>query len=348
MNLNDIILPILRLLDPEVAHEITIRMLKNGLYFAPDTGDEPLLETRVWNKCFSNPLGVAAGFDKDAQCYNAMIRLGMGFAEVGSITPKSQSGNPRPRVFRLPKDKGIINRYGFNSKGIENAKKNLGGKRYGIVGVNLGKNKNSKNATSDFLLGVEHLAPFADYLVINISSPNTFGLRSLQEQQNILPLLKATQKKCRQVCKTPPPLLVKLSPDLDIMALEKTVLTLKENKVNGIIVSNTTLSRPKTLKTKEVQEGGLSGKPLFDLSTKVLRDVYKLTDGTIPLIGVGGIFSGKDAYEKIRSGASLVQLYSALTYGGAGMIAKIKRELAHCLKIDGFSSVKNAVGIDVK
>lgn len=349
--LADLALPFLRCLDPEKAHNISLASLKMGLgpkAFADENGR---LVTKVWDLTFPNPIGLSAGFDKNAEVADPMLDTGLGFVEVGSITPKGQEGNPKPRIFRLPKDGAVINRLGFNNKGMDVAAKNLAYRRgTGIVGVNLGKNKTTEDAASDYALGAERLSPFADYLVINVSSPNTPGLRALQDKAELENLVKATLAARDKAMgeKRKPPLLVKIAPDLNSDDLDDIASLALDIDIDGLIVSNTTIARPDTLKHGDVAKemGGLSGRPLFEMSTAVLSDVYKRTEGKIPLIGVGGVASGMDAYKKIRAGASLVQLYSALIYQGPSLIPRIKRELSDCLVRDGFETVMQAIGAD--
>ncbi|WP_420549000.1 quinone-dependent dihydroorotate dehydrogenase [Curvivirga sp.] len=349
--LADFALPFLRCLDPEKAHNMTLAALKMGLGPKAFADEDGRLVTKVWDMYFPNPIGLSAGFDKNAEVADAMLETGLGFVEVGSITPKAQDGNPKPRIFRLPKDGGVINRLGFNNKGMQVAAKNLAHRHgNGIVGVNLGKNKTTEDAASDYAIGAEKLSPFADYLVINVSSPNTPGLRALQDKTELANLVAATLEARDKAMgeKRKPPLLVKIAPDLNDDDLSDIASLALEMNIDGLIISNTTISRPDTLKDKKTAEetGGLSGKPLMELSTEVLADVYKRTDGKIPLIGVGGVASGQDAYLKIRAGASLVQLYSALVYHGPSLIPRIKRELSECLARDGFENVGQAVGAD--
>lgn len=345
------LLKLLHMLPAETAHDMTICALKYGLYppkfFVPDTA----LHARVWGLDFPSPVGLSAGFDKNAEVYNAMLGLGMGFVEVGSITPKPQYGNPKPRLFRLPADGAIINRFGFNNKGMVSVLKNLQNRtKKGIVGVNLGKNKTTNDPIQDFVIGCEALAPYADYVVINVSSPNTPGLRDLQGGEDLAKILTAVCEKRNVVCgDTPPPVLVKIAPDLadeDIKNICDVVVTLGGD---GIIVSNTTNARPSHMHPQDTlaETGGLSGRPLFKMSTEKLKTVFQYTGGQIPLIGVGGICDGYDAYEKIRAGASLVQLYSALVYGGIPLIARIHKELADAVRQDGFSHYTDAIGVDV-
>jgi dihydroorotate dehydrogenase len=342
---------ILSALPPEAAHRLTIRALRAGFSPGGRAADAPLLTTRVWGLQFPNPVGLSAGFDKDAEVYAALLRLGFGFVEVGSITPQPQLGNPKPRVFRLPDNEAVINRLGFNSAGLAAAVTNLRQRRsdrIGIVGINVGKNRDSADAAADYAAGAAALAPLADYLVINVSSPNTPGLRALQEANALRALLDRVQAARHAAApERPPPLLLKIAPDLAPAAARDLVQVAAAGGVDGLIVGNTTTSRPPDLRGRHVREsGGLSGRPLFALSTELLREVYRFTEGRLPLIGVGGIASGADAYAKIRAGASLVQLYTALIYHGPGLIDRIKHDLAACLRADGFATVADAVGAD--
>ena len=342
---------ILSALPPEAAHRLTVGALRAGLVPGGEEVDDPFLITCVWGLKFPNPIGLSAGFDKDAEAYAALLRLGFGFVEVGSITPQPQAGNPKPRVFRLPEDQAVINRLGFNSAGLAAAVTNLRRRRTdsaGIVGINLGKNRDSADAAADYAAGTAALAPLADYLVINVSSPNTPGLRALQEAAALRELLARVQT-ARQaaVPDRPPPLLLKIAPDLTPADARDVAQVALASGIDGLIVGNTTTSRPPGLCGRHAREsGGLSGRPLFALSTELLREIYRLTEGRLPLIGVGGIASGVDAYAKIRAGASLVQLYTALIYHGPGLVGRIKRDLAACLRADGFATVAAAVGAD--
>jgi dihydroorotate dehydrogenase len=342
---------ILSALPPEAAHRLTICALKGGFVPRGREADDPLLTTRVWGLKFPNPIGLSAGFDKDAKVYTALLRLGFGFVEVGSITPRPQAGNPKPRVFRLPEHGAVINRLGFNSAGLAAAVTNLRRRRtdrVDVVGINLGKNRDSADAAADYAAGTTALAPLADYLVINVSSPNTPGLRALQEAAALRELLARVQAACRAaVPERPPPLLLKIAPDLALAEARDLVGVVLAAGIDGLIVGNTTTARPPDLRSRHAGEsGGLSGRPLFARSTELLREVYRLTEGRLPLIGVGGIASGADAYAKLRAGASLVQLYTALIYHGPGLVGRIKRDLAVCLRADGFASVAAAVGAD--
>lgn len=349
MNLYDLFRPLVFALDPETAHRAAMAALRLGLVGDGGT-DDPILATRVWGLDFSNPVGIAAGFDKNAEAPDAILRSGVGFAEVGTVTPKPQAGNPRPRLFRLAADGAVVNRMGFNNEGLDAVAARLAKRsRIGVVGANIGKNKDSADAVADYATGATALAPVADYLVVNVSSPNTPGLRALQGREPLAQLLRAVKAARDGAVKNTikPPLLVKIAPDLaeeDLLDIAEVAAAVP---VDGLIATNTTIARPASLKDPCRREsGGLSGRPLFEPSTRVLGRLYKLTGGKIPLIGVGGVGSGADAYAKIRAGASLVQLYTALVYEGPGLIGTIKRDLAQCLRRDGFSSLAAAVGAD--
>lgn len=332
-----------RVLPPEAAHLWTIRALK-ALPARRPPEDDPVLATHVFGLDFANPVGLAAGFDKDAEVVRAMAGFGFGFVEVGTITPRPQPGNPKPRVFRLPADKGVINRYGFNSRGLDAAEARLAALNPHPVpvGVNIGKNKDTEDAARDYAEGARRLAPHADYLTINVSSPNTPGLRALQSKGELTKLLEAVRAALPDAA---PPVLLKIAPDLTEADLADIAAVASDGAVDGLIVSNTTVWRPDTLKSAHRGEtGGLSGVPLFDLSTRVLADMYRATGGAVPLIGVGGVATGADVYAKIRAGASLVQLYTALVYEGPGLVGRIKRELATLLRRDGYEHVADAVG----
>jgi dihydroorotate dehydrogenase len=342
---------LLRLLPPEAAHRATIRALAAGLVPAVAGGENPILKVRLWGLEFPNPVGLAAGFDKGAEVFDPMLRLGFGFVEVGSVTPRPQPGNPRPRIFRLAADGAVINRLGFNSAGLDAAVANLrqrAARRGGIVGANLGMNRDSADAGADYAAGAAALAPLADYLVVNVSSPNTPGLRALQQAAVLQVLVeRVLAARRRAVPDRPPPLLLKIAPDLTAQDRSDIAAVALATGIDGLIVGNTTISRPPGLRSRHAAEaGGLSGRPLFTLSTDVLRDMYRLTEGRLPLIGVGGVASGRDAYAKIRAGASLVQLYTALIYEGPRLVGRIKHELAVCLRGDGYACVADAVGAD--
>lgn len=345
---------LLRPLDPEDAHAVTLHALKLGFGGRADKHDDEILRCTVWGLDFPNPLGLAAGFDKHAEVPDAMLRLGFGFVEVGTVTPRPQPGNPRPRLFRLEEDRAVINRYGFNSQGLAPFVERLAARRRagraGIVGANVGKNRETEDAAADYEAGIAAVCPFADYIVINVSSPNTPGLRSLQARQQIEALIRRAQAALRRAAPDPvPPLLAKVGPDLSPDEMRDIAEVAIATGLNGLIVGNTTVQRPPGLKSRHSAEtGGLSGRPLMSHATACLAQMCKLTAGRIPLVGCGGVASGDDAYAKIRSGASLVQLYSALVYEGPGLVTRIKRELAGRLRADGFRSVAEAVGADVK
>ncbi len=349
--------PWLRLLTPENAHGLSLWALKHGFVYASRGKDDPLLACRVWGRDFANPLGMAAGYDKNAEAIAGLFRLGFGFVEAGSVTPRPQAGNPRPRMFRLEEDGAVIQRLGFNNKGLTSFTSRLRTFRgdparpKGLLGANLGKNKETEDPAADYVEGIYACAPFADYLVINVSSPNTPGLRDLQGAAHLSKLLarvmEARKAACAGLVESLPPLLLKIAPDQQGEEYTEIADTVLAAGIDGLIVSNTTISRPQGLHGPHLSEiGGLSGPPLFPLSTRVLGQMYELTGGKLPLIGVGGISSGAEAYVKIRAGATLVQLYTAMVYHGPSLVARIKRELADCLRRDGFKSVSEAVGAD--
>jgi dihydroorotate dehydrogenase len=415
--------PALEFLDPERAHGLTIQALKLGFAHAlRRQPDDPILATSVWNLSFPNPVGLAAGFDKDAQVCDAALALGFGFVEAGTVTPRPQPGNSGQRLYRLAADEAVINRFGFNSRGIAPFAANLARRRRGsatgIVGANVGKNRDTADAAVDYIACIDAVAGLADYLVVNISSPNTPGLRALQARAQIEDLLARVLESRRRagplphagtaydkaisspsplvgegrgggswndprsrnnsatptpdpspqgggekerrpaICNTPvhagegrvgAPLLVKVGPDLDDAELRDIAQVALATGVDGLILGNTTLARPATLMSADRNApGGLSGRPLFAPSTECLAAMYRFTEARIPLVGCGGIASGADAYAKIRAGASLVQLYSALVFHGPALVGRIKRELASALRKDGFASVRDAVGADHK
>ena len=335
-------------IDPERAHRLAIAALKTGVIRGDLRADPPSLAQTVFGLAFPNPVGLAAGFDKDGEVYRQTLGLGFGFVELGSVTPKPQPGNPRPRLFRLTRDHAVINRMGFNNQGIEAMAARLRGRdpMRGIVGVNLGKNKDQADAAADYAAGTRALGPFADYLVINVSSPNTPGLRALQSRDALAALIAAVLE-ARALLKRRPPLLLKVAPDLVDADRRDIAEVALAAQLDGLIVSNTTIARPAGLDPRFAQEaGGLSGRPLFEPATEVLGDLYRRTGGRLPIVGVGGVASADDAYAKIRAGASLVQLYTALVFEGPGLVGRIKNGLAALLKRDGFSTVAEAIGVD--
>ncbi|XP_042741816.1 dihydroorotate dehydrogenase (quinone), mitochondrial [Lagopus leucura] len=350
------VMPALRAVPPEAAHGLALRAAALGL-LPPARPDSPTLEVRVLGLRFRNPLGLAAGFDKHGEAVDGLYRMGFGFVEVGTVTPEPQEGNPKPRVFRLVEDEAVINRYGFNSHGHAVVERRLRARQEAQLklttvgmplGVNLGKNKSSTDAAADYVAGVQKLGPLADYLVVNVSSPNTPGLRDLQGKAELRDLLtKVLAERDMLSCERKPAVLVKIAPDLTEQDKQDIAGVVCEVGVDGLIVSNTTISRPSGLQsTQHLESGGLSGKPLRELSTQTVREMYALTHGRVPIIGVGGVSSGRDALEKIRAGASLVQMYTALVYLGPPVVGAVKRELEELLREQGFKSVMEAVGAD--
>lgn len=334
---------LLRRLPAETAHNVSLKLARAaGPFLPPPAPDDPRLAVSAFGLHFPNPVGLAAGFDKNAAVPDAMAKFGFGFVECGTVTPRPQIGNPRPRLFRLPEDGAVINRMGFNNGGMEEAAANLERRRgRGIVGINIGANKDSKDRAADYEKAFARLAPLADYVTVNVSSPNTPGLRGLQNRDELTGLLDrlVTLRASRKI-----PLLLKIAPDLDDKAQDDIADVVRGSGIEGLIVSNTTIARP-ALKSPHANEaGGLSGKPLFEPSTRILAAMHARLNGAVTLIGVGGIAGGADAYAKIRAGATLVQLYSALALQGPGLVQRIKRELSGCLARDGFARVADAVG----
>lgn len=331
-------------LDPETAHRLTIRMLKTGLGPKACISDQRLHVT-VAGIEFPNPLGLAAGFDKDAEAPNQALDLGFGFIEVGAVTPRPQFGNPRPRVFRLWKDGAVINRYGFNNDGLERVARRLKRRRRrGVVGVNLGANKDSDDRIADYEIGVRGLAGLVDFFTVNISSPNTPGLRALQGKSALVELMTRVLAARNDVADGAP-VFLKIAPDITDEDKADIAETVRSLSLDGLIVSNTTIARPQSLESAyAAQAGGLSGKPLMAPSTELLREFYGRIGAHTPLIGVGGVSSPRDAYEKILAGASLVQLYTGMVYEGPGLPARIVRALPKLLEADGYSTVIDAIG----
>lgn len=346
-----------KLIAPELAHRLTIlavRYAPVGLLIR--TRNPKRLEINLWNRHFPNPVGLAAGFDKNAESLSGLFHLGFGFIEAGTVTVKPQEGNPKPRIFRCPEQKAVINRMGFPNKGVAVFKDNIERflkskpRREGVLGINIGMNKDQTDPAKDYTSLIRTLAPMADYLVINVSSPNTPGLRNLQEKEPLTELLTAVLKERAASCgANPPPLLLKLAPDLDDKQLEDIAGAVMEQRIDGVILTNTTLERPAFLPDDFAKEkGGLSGAPLTGKSTQIIRKFYALTKGQIPVIGVGGISNGQEAYEKIRAGASLVQVYSGMVYEGPTIVGKILGDLERLLIQDGFSTLEQAIGADHK
>ena len=340
-------MPLLHLLEPETAHRLTIGALSLGLAPRDRSADDACLATRLFDMYLPNPVGLAAGFDKDAEVPDRMLALGFGFVEVGSITPRPQAGNPRPRIFRLSRDRAVINRLGFNNHGLAAAAERLRGRTAtGVVGANLGANRDSDDPVADYVSGVAAMHGLVDYFTVNISSPNTPGLRDLQAGDRLRRLLTAVlSARDRHGRKAPraTPVFVKIAPDIGEIAA-----VALDAGVDGAIIGNTTVGLRNGLHdSRRDEQGGLSGAPLLDLSTDVLAKFYRASAGRLPLIGVGGVDSGAAAYRKIRAGATLVQLYTALIFQGPGLVRRIKRELADLVRSDGYTSVADAVGADI-
>lgn len=348
-------------MDPESAHDLIISALKtmqansfvSKQFEKKMTVNDSRLKTKQWGVIFPNPVGLAAGFDKHANVFPALAALGFGFVEVGTLTPRPQPGNPQPRLFRLPEDEGIINRMGFNNDGIEQACQHFQklDRPYIPIGINLGKNKDTPNkqASDDYRKGLEALYLDGDYFVINISSPNTKGLRDLQQVTALQSLLTDILEERNRLGKEHgrnQPVLLKLAPDLSEEQLTEIVKTAVSQGMDGIIATNTTLSREGLKSAHKEETGGLSGKPLRQRSTQFVRQIYRITEGKIPIIGVGGIFTGEDAYEKIRAGASLIQVYTGMIYRGPSIARLINEELLVLLEKDGIDSIDQAVGLD--
>ena len=345
--------PLVFKIDPESAHHITLRALKTGILRPCSSFSSETLKQTLWGLEFSNPVGLSAGFDKNAEVIAPILKLGFGCSEIGTVTPIPQNGNPKPRIFRAPENSAIINRMGFPNCGVEIFKENLEHYRKtheplsGIIGVNIGMNKEQNDPALDYCMLIKKLAHLADYLTINISSPNTPGLRDLQEKAPLTELLGRLTQTRAELEGRKPPILVKLAPDLTEQQQEEIAETLMACKIDGVILSNTTLDRPDYLAEGFIAEkGGLSGSPVKDKSTNIIHNFYKLTKGELPIIGVGGISTAKDAYEKIKAGASLVQLYTGMVYEGPLIAQNINKGLAELLKQDGHESISDAIASD--
>ena len=336
------LMPLLRRLGPERAHDLSLHALRAGLAGRDATKDDPALAITVLGRRFTNPVGLAAGFDKGAAAARALMRLGFGFVETGTVTPRPQPGNPQPRLFRLEEDRAVINRLGFNNAGIDAYLRQVAALKDRPVplGCNVGINKEGADPARDYPALIAAVAPYADYAVINISSPNTPGLRDLQGEAQLTAILAAVAAVPNR-----PPVLVKVAPDLSRDGLAAVVETCVAHDVQGLIVGNTTITRPPGLRSPQATEtGGLSGVPLFALSTAVLARAFLLARGRLVLVGTGGVFSGQDALTKIQAGASLVQLYTSFAYHGPALIPRLKRELAAALRAAGFARIEDAVG----
>ena len=339
--------PFLFNLDPEVAHDLAIKSLKlNPLPSKMfEVEDEQMLNIQILGQNFPNPIGLAAGFDKSAEVYNSIIKLGFGFVEVGTVTPLKQFGNPKPRIFRLENDRALINRLGFNNDGMELIKSRIKSKeKKGILGINIGPNKDTKNQKNDFCLGLKNFFDIADYITVNISSPNTKGLRDFHDQEKLKELLVALNK-IKKDNKSNIPLLLKVSPDIDENDIPEIIDVVMNNNISAIVLTNTTIGNRENLKDNAKNEqGGLSGEPLQKFSTNMIKKFYKLLNGKIPIIGVGGVNSGKSAYEKIIAGASLLQLYTGFVYRGPSTAKDIKKELIQILRSEGIKNIKDVIG----
>ncbi len=341
--------PFIFSLDPEIAHELAINSLKFNVLPKNifQVENEELLETNLFNEKLPNPIGLAAGFDKSAEVYNSLFKLGYGFVEVGTVTPRRQLGNPRPRIFRLEKDQALINRLGFNNHGSEIVSKRISKNLpNGFLGINIGPNKETKKKEEDYYLCLSRLALYAGYLTINISSPNTEGLRDFHDQHELEKLLTGINKirKEKNISK---PVALKLSPDINNSEISKIIELIIKYSIDGIIVSNTTDSNRENLTDfQKSEKGGLSGKPLRNLSTDLIRKFFKDTKGKIQIIGVGGVDSGQSAFEKISVGANAVQLYTGMVYKGPGVVRDMKKELISIIKKENFKNISEAVGIN--
>ncbi|QIF82740.1 quinone-dependent dihydroorotate dehydrogenase [Brevundimonas sp. 'scallop'] len=344
MSLADVGAALLRRLDPEQAHQLAIK----GLALAPlpvPPADDPILRTQLAGLDLPNPVGLAAGLDKNGEALRGLSRLGFGFVECGSVTPRPQPGNPKPRLFRLSEDRAIINRMGFNNAGLDAFAERLDQRPTGVVGANLGANKDTEDKAADYVAGLQRLAGRASYFTVNISSPNTPGLRALQGREQLDDLLGRIDAARPAAKSDRVPVFLKIAPDLIADEIGMIVEASLAHRIDGLIVSNTTLERPETLRSSDAHEtGGLSGAPIRPFAEKALRAAAEAAVGRLPLIAVGGIDSGAEAYARIRLGASAVQIYSALIYEGPGLVARIKRDLAARLRADGFSAVTDAVG----
>ena len=344
MDAASLAMPLLRLLPPETAHNTTICLLAKGLAPRSREADDPILATRLWGLDFPNPVGLAAGFDKNAQAYHAILGLGFGLTEIGTVTPRPQPGNPRPRLFRLSEDRAVINRFGFNNDGAEAIAARLANRpAAGVVGLNLGANKDSADRAGDFAQVLRRCGAHVDFATVNVSSPNTEKLRDLQGPAALRALLAGVME-ARAGLPRPVPVFLKIAPDLSPDELAELAEVALASGLDAIIATNTTLSRDGLASAHAGQAGGLSGRPLFEKSTRVLAQLSSLTEGRIPLIGVGGIDSAETAYAKILAGASAVQLYSALVYHGFALVGEIARGLDTLLARDGYATVAEATG----
>ncbi len=361
MNIYKFFRPLVFSLNPEFSHNLAIKFLKSTPNFAILfclNRKYKNLQNKVCNIDFDNPIGLAAGFDKNAEIAHVLAKFGFGFLEVGTVTPKAQLGNAKPRIFRLIRDRAIINRLGFNNKGADYFANNVEKILFEsldkklVFGVNIGKNKDSVDGLEDYLSLMQKFYIKAPYITINISSPNTANLRDLQKDEQLEIFLSAVMDKkneLKEKCNRDTPIFLKIAPDLTYEEQEKIANAVIKYQIDGVIISNTTISREFNLKSRFAsKEGGLSGKPLFEKSNEILCNFYRLTEGKVPLIGVGGVSCAADAYKKIKSGASLVQIYSAFIYQGFGLVEKIKKDLSKMVEKDGFENISQAIGADVR
>ena len=358
MNIYQFFRPLIFKIEPEKAHNLALNYLKflpkfSSLLSVPKNYEN--LNNSLWNLNFLNPIGMSAGFDKNAEIIMPLFNFGFGFVEAGTTTPVAQTGNEQPRIFRLIEDQALINRLGFNNLGADYFYDNLSKINKNssqIIGVNIGKNKDTIDASSDYILLLEKFYDHADYITINISSPNTKNLRDLQNESllnDFLQKISQCKNNLQKISHKNTPILLKIAPDLELEQQKNIAKIVMDNAIDGIIISNTTIERNFNLKnSKSIESGGLSGKPLFEKSNEVLRNFYRLTDGKIPLIGVGGISCAQDAYTKIKNGASLVQIYSAFIYQGFALVEEIKKQLSENLKKDGFKNISEAIGCNVE
>ena len=339
--------PFLFNLDPETAHDLAIKSLRFNPFPSKmfEVEDEQMLNIQLLGKNFPNPIGLAAGFDKSAEAYNSLLKLGFGFVEIGTVTPSKQFGNPKPRIFRLEGDHALINRLGFNNDGMKIIKARIkSDRKKGILGINIGPNKETKDQKNDFCLGLKNFFDIADYITINISSPNTEGLRDFHDQEKLIDLIVALNKIKKDNAANIP-LLLKISPDINNSHIPEISDAAKKNNISAIILTNTTNGNRDNLTSEfKKEEGGLSGNPLHQISTNMIKKFYKELDSKIPIIGVGGVNSGKSAYEKIIAGASLLQLYTGFVYRGPSAAKDIKKELIQILKYEGIKNIKDAIG----
>ena len=341
--MNNLLIYLSRYFDPETAHNIAVQILSKNFFLNYKV---PILSTKVSHLTFKNPIGLAAGFDKSGNCFNGLFKLGFSSVEIGTVTPFIQEGNPKPRVFRLYEDNAVINRYGFCNDGMEIIENRVNSlkDRKGLLGINIGPNKNSKNPIEDFQIVSKKLSKYFDYLTINISSPNTPGLRQFHQKKLLLEVIDATIEGMRESGKSKP-IFLKMSPDEKNSTIEDIIDVSLYKKLDAIIVSNTTIERPKSLKNNyKYENGGLSGQPLFQESTRLLNNVFNISNGKIDLIGVGGVENANHAYTKILVGASFVQLYTGLLFQGPNIVQVITKRILEYLKRDGYKSIGDAVG----